>query len=205
VKEKTARLATGSANVPGSAPGRYPERTAVPHTIEPAASGRAKCRGCGRAITKGELRFGERFPNPYADEGDMTLWFHLACGAFKRPESLLEALEASEAEIEPRDWLASAARKGIEHRRLPRLDGAERAPTGRAACRACREKIPKDGWRLRLVFFEDERFQPSGFIHAACAETYLGTAEVVDRARHFSPELSDADVVGLESALAGGG
>ena len=42
------------------------------HTIEPAASGRTKCRGCGEPIAKGELGFGERLPHPFADDGDMT-------------------------------------------------------------------------------------------------------------------------------------
>ena len=67
------------------------------HVIEPATSGRAKCRGCSQPIAKGELRFGERMPNPYGD-GEMTLWFHLPCGAYKRPEPLLEALESTEAD-----------------------------------------------------------------------------------------------------------
>ena len=66
----------------------------MPHSIEPATSGRAKCRGCGRPIDKGELRLGERLPNPYA-EGEMTLWFHPTCAAYKRPEALLEALAAT--------------------------------------------------------------------------------------------------------------
>ena len=30
----------------------------MPHLIEPASSGRAKCRGCGKLIAKGELRLG---------------------------------------------------------------------------------------------------------------------------------------------------
>ena len=34
-----------------------------------------KCRGCGRPIARGELRFGERLPNAFA-EGEMTVWFH---------------------------------------------------------------------------------------------------------------------------------
>ena len=33
---------------------------AMGHVIEPAASGRAKCRGCGKPIAKNELRLGER-------------------------------------------------------------------------------------------------------------------------------------------------
>jgi hypothetical protein len=36
---------------------------AMPHLFEPAPSGRAECRGCGRRIQRGELRFGERLPN----------------------------------------------------------------------------------------------------------------------------------------------
>ena len=54
------------------------------HVFEPAASGRAKCRGCGQALPKGEVRFGEKLANPFA-EGEMTHWFHPLCAAYKRP------------------------------------------------------------------------------------------------------------------------
>ena len=113
------------------------------HTIEPAASGRAKCRGCGKNIAKGELRLGERFPNPFADEGDMTVWLHLECGAYKRPETFLEALAETDVEVEGRDALEAVAVFGAKHRRLPRLAGCQRASTGRARCRACKEMITK--------------------------------------------------------------
>jgi len=169
----------------------------MPHSIEPASSGRSKCRGCGRAIAKGELRLGERLENPFADEGEITLWFHLVCGAYKRPEALLEALAGSAEAVERADWLAAEARVGLEHHRLPRADGLERSPTGRAACRSCREKIPKDSWRIRLVFFEDGRFAPSGFIHFDCAEEYLGTTELTERLRCFSPDLGPEDLAEL--------
>ena len=173
----------------------------MPHTIEPAASGRAKCRGCGRALAKGELRFGERLPNLYADEGEMTLWFHLLCGAYKRPESMLEVLATHPEVAQSEPSLGEIARVGVEHRRLQRADGAERAGTGRAACRSCREKIPKDSWRIRVVFFEDGRFNPSGFIHAACAKAYLGTADVLERLLCFSAEGDEQDRASLERAL----
>ena len=62
--------------------------------IEKAPSGRARCRGCGRAIAKGEPRLGERLPNPFAEERLMTLWFHLRCGAFKRPAVLRRGIES---------------------------------------------------------------------------------------------------------------
>ncbi len=171
------------------------------HTIEPAASGRAKCRGCGRAIAKGELRFGQRFPNPFSDEGEMTLWLHLMCGAYKRPEALLEALEESAEAIEDKDRLVLEARKGLEHECLPRAGKAERSPTGRARCRSCGEVIAKDGWRVQLVFFEEDRFVPSGFIHAACAHEYFGTRDLLERLRHFDPDLKTEELAELEAAL----
>jgi hypothetical protein len=175
----------------------------MPHVLEPAPSGRAKCRGCGQAIAKGEIRFGERLPNPFA-EGEMTLWFHLRCGALKRPEPFLEALSSTDVAPEDADALAAEARLGVQHRRLPRLDGAEAAPSGRARCRHCREPIEKGSWRLRLVFWDEGRFQPSGFLHATCAADYLGTADVIDRARHFTP-LSGDDVAALRALGLGGG
>ena len=171
------------------------------HSIEPALSGRAKCRGCGKPIAKGELRLGERLPNPFADEGDMTLWFHLVCGAYKRPEPLLEALGTSEEEVD-REWLTRVAKQGLEHRRLPRVDGVDRAPTGRASCRSCRAKIPKGEWRIRLVYFEEGMFNPSGFIHLGCAREYLDTTDLLPRLTHFSPEVEAQDQADLEVALA---
>jgi hypothetical protein len=177
----------------------------MPHAIEAAASGRAKCRGCDQAIAKGELRFGERLPNAFG-EGEMTLWFHLVCAAYKRPESFLEALRGADAgapraAIERADELEAAAEFGIAHRRLPRVTGADRAPTSRARCRHCRELIAKDAWRIALVYFEEYRFQPSGFIHAACAREYLETTDLVERVRHFSPKLTPADLDDFAAAL----
>jgi hypothetical protein len=181
----------------------------VAHVIEPASSGRAKCRSCDQQIAKGELRFGERQPNAFG-EGEMTLWFHLPCAAYSRPEPFLEAQGAAPAETgvtvadPPLEQLASAARFGIEHRRVPRLHGAERAASGRANCRSCRELIAKGEWRLPLVFFEDYRFNPGGYVHARCARSYFETAELLDRVRHFSPELRDAEVAEIAAAIAAG-
>jgi hypothetical protein len=172
----------------------------MPHVIEAATSARAKCRSCGGKIAAGERRFGERLPNPYADDGgEMTQWFHLPCAAFRRPESFLDTLEASSEPIENREQLAHEARLGIAHRRLPRVGTAERAPTGRANCRACKTPIEKDTWRLALVFYEDGRFVPSGFMHATCATEYLETTEIMPRVRHFSPGLSEEDLGEIET------
>jgi len=127
------------------------------HVIEPAATGRAKCRGCGRAIAAAELRFGVR--------------------------------------------LRAEAERGVAHRRLPRVDGAERDPSGRARCRACREAIAKGTWRIPLVFFEDGRFEPAGFVHACWAGTYFETVDLLPRVRRFAPDLRDEDLAGLVAEM----
>jgi hypothetical protein len=172
----------------------------MPHVIEAAATGRSKCRGCGGKIAALELRFGERLPNPFAD-GETTHWFHLDCGAFKRPEALLEALAARQEPVDGSDRLESEARLGLAHRRLPRIDGAERASSGRAACRSCREPIPKDAWRIRLVFYEDGRFVPAGYVHARCARAYFETTDILARVRCFGPGLSEEDLRALQAEL----
>jgi hypothetical protein len=172
----------------------------VPHQIQPATSGRSKCRGCGLAIAAGELRFGETQPNPFAD-GEMTQWFHLSCGAYKRPEAFLETIEAASGALENREALVAEAKKGIEHRRLPRLGGAERAPSGRAQCRSCKTSIDKGAWRFPLVFFEDGRFENAGSIHVRCAQAYFETTDVLPRVRQFAPDLTEADLREIQAEL----
>src|SRR5580658_4747152 len=121
------------------------------HVFEPAASGRSKCRACGQVLRRGELRFGERLPNLFG-EGDMILWFHPRCAAYKRPQPFLPALDATALAIPEHAALERIARAGTDHRRLPRIDGADRAPTSQARCRHCREPIERASWRIRLVF-----------------------------------------------------
>ncbi len=178
----------------------------MPHVFELAPSARAKCRGCGQAIAKGELRFGERLPNPFA-QGDnaenveMTHWFHLRCAAFRRPEALLATLPDATVEIDRKDELVHEAELGVAHRRLSRLSTAERASSGRATCRACKELIAKDTWRIALVFYEEGRFVPSGFVHVGCVPTYCETTAVMPRVRHFSPALTDSDAAEIAAGL----
>jgi hypothetical protein len=173
----------------------------VSDSIQAAPSGRAKCKGCGGAIAKGELRFGETGPNSYG-EGEATSWFHLACAALMRPEKLLPVLEGATEELAERAWLTETAQLGVEHHRLPRLVRAERASSGRAHCRSCRELIAKGEWRFALQMFEEGRPNPIGTIHASCAEAYFGTADVASRAQRLTPSLSEADLKDLKQALA---
>jgi hypothetical protein len=175
----------------------------VPHLIEPASSGRAKCRACGAKIAAGELRFGERLPNPFADEGgEMTHWYHLPCAAYRRPEAFLELMQSEGAPaIDNSERLVREASAGVAHRRVPRIAAAGRAPTGRATCRACKTLIEKGVWRIALVFYEEGRFAPGGFVHAGCAASYFETLEILDRIKHFTPEINPEDLADLAGAL----
>jgi hypothetical protein len=171
----------------------------VSHVLEPASSGRSKCRGCGALIARGELRFGERLPNPFA-EGEMTVWFHPACAAWKRPEPFVEALEQTSENVSERGRLEAAARSSLAHRRLPRIDGAERAKSGQAKCRSCGEPIARGSWRIRLVFYQEGQFSAGGFVHLHCRKNYFETDDVMDQVFHFSRDLSADERQELQSA-----
>ena len=123
----------------------------------------------------------------------MTLWFHPTCAAYKRPEQLLQLIGETPVDVPDRENLERRARRTLEHRRLPRIDGAERAPTSQAKCRYCHQPIERGTWRIRLVFFQDGRFDPGGFIHLGCREAYFETGEIADQVLHFSPDLSDPE------------
>jgi hypothetical protein len=180
--------------------------TPGPAVLETAPTGRAKCRACGQAIAKGTVRLGERVANPFADgdDAETTHWYHPVCASFRRPEALVDALRSAAVELADRERLEAEAALGIAHHRAARVDAASRAPSGRAMCRACKEPIAKDTWRIGLVFYEDGRFAPSGFIHAACALAHLETSALLPRLRHFSPGLSAADFAELEVAIGTG-
>ena len=180
---------------------RYPLR--VPHVFELAPSGRSKCRGCSRAIERGALRFGERLPNPFA-EGEMTLWFHPGCAAYKRPEPLLEALGETTGNVTDREELELVARSSLLHRRLPRIDGAEPSPSGQAKCRKCREPIERGSWRIRLVFYEEGLFTAGGFVHLHCCPEYFETGDILKRVLQFSSDLSAEQLEELKRAFDSG-
>jgi hypothetical protein len=174
----------------------------MPHVLESARTGRAKCRGCGQPIAVRTLRLGERVPNPFSDDGgETTLWYHVPCAAFLRPEAFLAVMAETTETIPDRAHLEQEAQLGAAHRRLPRVAGAGRAPTGRATCRACKQPITKGAWRLALVYYDEGRFAPSGFLHPACAASYLETTQVLGRLRHFSPELDAQDLAAVAAEL----
>ena len=170
----------------------------MPSVIETASTGRAKCRVCSQAIAKGDFRFGEALPNAYG-EGESLFWFHLGCAACARPESFLPVVEKSSVEQAQAELLARLAQDGIAHDKLPRLVKAERASSGRARCRYCRELIAQGTYRIALHFFEEGRFNPSGTIHAACAVHYFEVEPARDRFLLPGNTLGDEE---LDSVIA---
>lgn len=193
----------------------------MPDRLESAASGRAGCRACGLKIDKGALRFGEELPNAYGEnEATSVYWFHPRCAAHRRPEIFARFLRANEAVTLPdREALLAEADQGIAHPRLPRLAGVERARSGRAACRRCKQPIPNGAWRFQLTSFESTGyFEPLGFIHATCAPEYFGVADAAllrERLRVAAASLEAATVdeviatveteIGEQAASGGGG
>jgi hypothetical protein len=99
------------------------------------------------------------------------------------------------------EQLRVEAEAGMAHHRLPRVSAASLAPTGRATCRSCKALIEKDSWRIALVYYEEGRFSPSGYIHAGCAGTYLETTDVLWRIHQWSPELSQEQMNQLAAAI----
>jgi hypothetical protein len=172
----------------------------MPDRIEIAATGRARCRVCKRAIAKGDERFAEAAPNPVA-EGETQHYYHLACAADRRPKTfgaLLASLDPPRADLEP---LARAAALATEHHRLERLGQLERAKSARANCRFCRELIEKDAWRVALQPIEDGRLAAWGFVHLRCVAAYAGVIPELERLLRYS-ELSPEDSVEIGAIVA---
>src|SRR3974390_1127758 len=143
------------------------------HKIEVAPSGRASCRGCKKTIEKGVLRFGEEFKNPYSEEGGMSYrYWHLPCAATKLANELAPGPGAYEGHVPEREELRSL----VAQNRRPELPHAERAPNGRARCRACDESIAKGELRVAFERTFEGPMGPqkgAGYVHAGCLARYL--------------------------------
>jgi hypothetical protein len=172
----------------------------MPDIIELAKTGRSNCRGCGRGIARGELRFGEALPNPYAD-GESLFWYHLVCAACMRPDKFGPAVEASDRSVPDAEWLVRTVSAGLEHPRVVRLSRVERAASGSAHCRHCRNPIRKGSWRIALQLFEEGRMQPIGTIHTGCAGAYFGTTDLLERIARLSEGLSPSELGEIERSI----
>lgn len=182
----------------------------MPHVILPAPSGRAKCRACKQSLPKAELRLGEEVPNAFG-EGTATHWYHLGCGARRRPAAFLEAWAACQESLaasehppdaeQAKQW-TDCAQLGIEFYRLCRFVRVESSPSGRARCQGCRELIDKGALRFALERIEDGMVSGAGFVHIGCAHAYAGAAEgIVARVTALS-DLSPEQWEAVRQALA---
>ena len=134
--------------------------------------------------------------NPRADR-ETTFWYHPLCAAYKRPEAITVFLGEG-GELDDAESLRRLAATGEAHPRIARLHRAHVSPSARATCRACRELIEKDDWRVSVVFFEDGYLNPAGYIHAGCVEAYADTTDTaIERIRHFNLDLSEAELAEL--------
>lgn len=86
-----------------------------PVNIEIDPSGRAKCTGCGKLISKGELRMKEAIADHGPDPTDFEQFdfYHLPHAAKRRPRELKSALANFKDEVPDREELLSVATKRI--------------------------------------------------------------------------------------------
>lgn len=149
-----------------------------PYKVEPARSSRSRCRTCRKKIEKGDLRIGVLLEGPY---GTGYLWHHLKCAARRRLDDVEAAYEAGAweegLEVPPIEELRELAEKAekakAEKKELPH---AERAPSGRAKCKHCDERIEKGAWRVVLgrstEFYGQVRTAPIN-VHPRCVAAEL--------------------------------
>jgi len=168
--------------------------------IEPAATGRAACRGCREKIGKGELRFGERAPSSFG-EGEQTSWFHIGCAAERRPGKLAPALAEYEGEVPGRAELEAIVADGVENPSLAEVARVERSPTGRATCQECHEKIGKDELRIAIEKEAEGTMATTSFIHLRCARTSLGEQGLVEKLHRVAKDFSAGDLAELDHTV----
>jgi hypothetical protein len=170
--------------------------------IQPASTGRSKCRACREAIVKGDFRFGEQVVNSFG-EGDALHWFHMMCAADRRPDKVKAAIEAHEGELPDREALLEVASNGVANGELRFVSHIEKAPSGRATCQQCREKIDKGVWRVALDRSPDGVTPMGGSVHLTCAVDHLGSAGLAARLKRAAERLPPEDRDDALSAIAG--
>ena len=172
----------------------------MPDVIEAASTGRAKCRHCNDKIDKGALRFGESVLNAFG-EGDAVHWFHLACAAESRPQKVEPVLRGSELEIPDRQRLEGVIADGLANPKLLMIKNVDWAPTGRATCQHCREKIEKSTLRVGIEREPDPMGMSSiSYVHARCIRQHVGMPGLLAKLRRAGSKLSEAeqgDLIGV--------
>jgi hypothetical protein len=182
----------------------------MPHRIEPAPSGRASCRGCKKPIAKDTLRFAEETPNPYSEDGGTSFrYWHLSCAATKLANEVRDAMASYEGPIDDRSSLEAIVQQHVR----PDLPYAERAPSGRARCRACDGAIQKGELRVAFERVFESPMGPqkaAAYAHPRCVQRYVEREAEHGRAgmdrdealrqvlAHSKLAPEDAEIVSLE-------
>lgn len=177
------------------------------HIIEPAKSGRAKCRSCKKAIEKGALRLGEETLDPFGSGGTTHVWHHVECAAEKKPDELKAAMADFAGEIPGKANLEKTLAES--QKKLPpgTFPYAEKAPTGRSKCMACEESIEKDTLRIAVEREVDTgtfKTKGPGYLHPMCAADFTGDSGMFAKVKANSRELTKDQLAELEAALGGG-
>jgi hypothetical protein len=116
--------------------------------IEAAKSGRSKCGGCKKKIEKGSLRFGE-----HNERYDSYRWYHLVCGAALDADDFVEAAKEYEGDVGDVDAILEEAKNIGKGTKTPRV---EPAPSARASCAVCGDKIEPKGVLRGVLYYEVE-------------------------------------------------
>jgi len=175
------------------------------NVIEEAKSGRASCRTCKKAIAKGELRLGVETMTQFSDTPSMQ-WHHLLCAAQKMPAELKDALATYDGDIPNRGELDKAMDDAIKkgNAKPGGFPYTDKAPTGRASCMQCGEKIEKSAFRVAVEREVDTGSfvtRGAGYLHPKCVvenlENVGGSVEdLVDGLRKNS-RLTEAELDGV--------
>ena len=183
------------------------------NVIEEAKSGRASCRTCKKAIAKGELRFGEEAPNAFGDQPSMR-WHHMTCAAEKLPAELKATLDQFTGTVPNRAELDKAMEEAIKGGKakpggFPHVD---KAPTGRASCMQCSEKIEKGSFRVAVEREVDTgafMTRGAGYLHPGCVAENLenvgGSMEDLVEGVRKNSRLPEAELDGVIADIEEGG
>lgn len=184
--------------------------TPAPYRIEPARSGRSKCKACRRAIAKDTLRFGFLIEGPF---GPGYLWHHMNCAARRHFEKLEEAYAERAwdegVDVPPLESLRERAEQADRARKERKTAPyVERAPTGRSACKLCGEPIVKDSPRvvmLRAVEFGGQVRRGPVNVHPACVAVEMQREDCAIDPEGFDDALrrnsTDMDAASLDRVI----
>jgi hypothetical protein len=163
----------------------------MPHVIEKAKSGRAKCRKCREKIEKDDFRFGHEVAS---DFGDALQWYHLKCAAQKVPIDFDSTLKEFGDEVPDREELEATIANNRGKQKPTTFPYAELAPSARSGCLVCDQKIAKDEPRIAIEREIDTGGfvrQGAGYLHPKCAMQYEETPDdLADQIEENSLSLS---------------